>query len=252
MAKSSARRWPAASSAADDLVAGRPCARRGRSGRCACGRRTRTSPLERLAVRRGRRASDAGRTGWPLTGTADRAYRWAGRLAGAARPRTRRAGGRGRGGCGSSRSRAAHPSAARSGRPSARPSRRARRPRAGARAACAARRAPSRLRLRARRRGRPSSSRARSGATTTFSRSEARPAACPSRHRSSGAAAGHEPQVGAELAAARVELLRVAPDAQEDVLDDILGRGALPSTRRRRGRRRARARRRRARRRRGR
>ena len=37
------------------------------------------------------------------------------------------------------------------------------------------------------------------------------------------AAAGHQPQVAADLAAAGVELLRVAPDAQEHVLHHVLG-----------------------------
>jgi hypothetical protein len=40
-----------------------------------------------------------------------------------------------------------------------------------------------------------------------------------------GTAARHQPQVRAELAAAGVELRRVAPDAQEHVLDDVLGGG---------------------------
>ncbi len=37
------------------------------------------------------------------------------------------------------------------------------------------------------------------------------------------ARAAHQPQVGAEVAALGIERVRPAPEAQEDVLDDVLG-----------------------------
>ena len=42
------------------------------------------------------------------------------------------------------------------------------------------------------------------------------------------AAAGHEPQVGAEVAAAGVERPRAAPEPQEHVLRDVLGGHRVP------------------------
>ena len=61
------------------------------------------------------------------------------------------------------------------------------------------------------------------GRPTSFSRSAARPRTWPSRHRSSARERRHQAQVGAELAARGVERARPAPEAQEHVLDDVLG-----------------------------
>ena len=236
--------------AADDLLRGRLAP----VGIVLADVRVRVEPVVRPSARRarrGRRAAGAGRTGWPLTGTARLRLRAGGRAAPRSAARTRRAGGPGRGGCGSWPCPAARSSAGRSGRRSARPSRRARRPRAAraGRSRSAARSvAPLARALGGEGRalvGAPLV--AGDGELEAVRRAAGGLALAPGVER---AAARHEPQVGAELAAARVELLRVAPELAGTRPGRRPGRRGVPRTRKAARWTRARARRRRARRRR--
>ena len=209
-----------------DISSASPCARRGRSGRRACGRRTTRvvlvgrcvavdgpQPLVEAGSVDGHRARDA--TGLAASSAGHGGPRSRG--AGSASPRPMRLFAVPSG----------TPTAARSGRPSARPSRRARRLALGRRQAAEGVAQLSRVALRARRRRRALSAR-------TSSRAR-RASAGPSRDRPPAAAPRVERAAAGDGAAGRrrvrrgaVELPRLAPQLEEDVLDDVLGLRGTP------------------------
>ena len=209
--------------------------RRGRCGRCACARRTSAVPsaapvaLAAGAGGRTRRAGRPGRHGLPRTARRARLRRRSQRRLADARPRARSRS--------LARPRRMRLLAVPSGTPDA--------PRdlvggqaapvgeherlalgLGQRAERLAHRRGARSRARPSRPGGPRRAAPR-WATTSLRRSRRAAGGLALAPEVQRAAAGHEAQVAAELAAARVELLRVAPDAQEDVLRDVLGLGGV-------------------------